>query len=270
MRLGVHARELEPGIEVRVQRCRVVMRGDPEKMTLFLRHEGAEMGKQRRLHVVGDGQDLALIEKTHDAIDGFQRLLLVLFLAGGRDQRRQIAVALLLEFERSPGPIELALEQPHLILPGQRHEVHVALIPGVIFPADAGRPRLVRRLCLEPCDKFFRCGHCPRQRGVEFSARIGAGQLFEGRKIYQVLADVADPGDPKIARIAGKVFSRLRKQRGYDVELPDQALFLIPRQRKIVDPNLDDGVMRGTFVGRHVAARHPDGVIKGRITRPRL
>ena len=49
-------------------------------------------------------------------------------------QLRQAAIALLLELERRMSARQLALEQHHFVVPGHRHEVHVAQAPGVVAP----------------------------------------------------------------------------------------------------------------------------------------
>ena len=48
------------------------------------------------------------------------------------DERRQAAVALLLELQRRVRPRQLALQQHDFVVPRQRHEVHVLQAPGVV------------------------------------------------------------------------------------------------------------------------------------------
>ncbi len=57
MRLGLHPRQFEPVVEVRIERPRVVVRHDPEEVAALLRHETSQPRAQRGLHVIRHRQD---------------------------------------------------------------------------------------------------------------------------------------------------------------------------------------------------------------------
>ena len=95
-------------VEVSEQWCGVAVGRDPEEVPGLFRDEGAEVLSERWLHVVGDRDDLPLFEKAHDPLRGLVGQPVV-FLGRARDgKRRQLAVALLLQLERGPGPVQLA------------------------------------------------------------------------------------------------------------------------------------------------------------------
>ncbi len=171
---------------------------------------------------------------------------------------------MLFELERGPGAVELALQQADLVFPGQRDEVHVLQVPGVVFLADAGRPGLVGRLLFEPRDEFVGglagCG----DRLLERSA---AG--LDGIERPALPADVADAGDPQVARVAGQVLARLLHQRRDDRQVGDQPLLFLWAQRKIVGPQLGHGVVRRPFVRGNVALVGPDRLVERGVARPR-
>ena len=54
------------------------------------------------------------------------------------------------------------------------------------------------------------------------------------------------------------------------LQFRDQAILFGLRKREFVRPEFRHGVVCRTFMRRNIAARHPDGLIKGRITSPRL
>ncbi len=118
--------------------------------------------------------------------------------------RWQSAIALLLEPQRRMGARKLALEQHHLVVPGHRHEVHVAQAPVVVLLADARRARLRRRLRLEPGDELGGCLRGRRDRLAELGS--GAGRLRgKIRKVGDLLLQGAGPGDPQVVRVAGEI-----------------------------------------------------------------
>ena len=228
------------------------------------------MCEECRLHVVGNRDDFLLIQEAHDAVDRLERFRLVLFRRTRGHHRWQVAVALLLEFQRGPCPVEFPFQQAHLVVPGQRHEVYVLLVPGVVVFANAGWASLCRRLGLQPLGEFERGCMSARNFRPKVVAGIFARHLFQSFEILQVLAHVTDTCYPQVARIAREVLPRLLHQRRDHFDFADQALFFFLREREFVGPDLDDGMMSRSFVCRHVAPVHPNGVVERGITFPGL
>jgi hypothetical protein len=123
----------------------------------------------------------------------------------------------------------------------------------LLQPRDEARRRLLRRL----------------NRLLELRSAVG-GLSLEREQICALLLDGADAGHPQIARVAGQVQLRLRKQRRDALQFPGEPGCVGGREREGVLPHLDDRVVRRTFVRGRVALRRPDLGVERRIALPRL
>src|SRR4030095_15883759 len=126
---------------------------------------------QRGVRVVVHREELVVAEERDVLRDGLVAAQLVLLRTRRDVQRRQAAIALLFELSRGVRPRALALEQRHLIVPRERHEVHVLEAPRVVLLADAGRTRLRGRLLLEPRDELRGRLAGPAYRVLPLAAR---------------------------------------------------------------------------------------------------
>ena len=105
-----------------------------------------------------------------------------------------------------------------LLLPGHRHEVHVAEVPAVVLLADAGRPGLRRRLRVEPDDEGLGRPAGRGDRRAELGSvrrhpRLEVGEVFTWARTVPV------PVDPEVAGVAGQIRPRLLEERRDRTEL---------------------------------------------------
>ena len=147
-----------------------------------------------------------------------------------RGPARGVRDSLLLERERGVGASELALHEGHLLLPGERHELHVAKIPIVVRDADAGWPALRLRLtrpmpqgCRWQSTRTISVGAKGRRRA---GRREPASESSESDALCSWMAARAE--GPPIAAVADEVHSRLREQRR------DAAARPAPKRRSVL------------------------------------
>ena len=131
-----HTRQIEPVVEVAVERQRVEVAAYIEEIALCRRHEIAQVLAQGGLHVGRDGHDRFLAQEAHQPRRTRVR-------ARGPGLRGvcgrewwQSAVSRLLHGQSIPRAGEFALEQPQFVLPAQWHVAHIALIPVVVVATD--------------------------------------------------------------------------------------------------------------------------------------
>ena len=109
-------------------------------------------------------------------------------------------------------------EQLDLLLPGHRHQVHVAQRPRVVFLADPRGPLLRGRLAVEPVGELSRRNDRLADRALELRVRVGNAPC-EVLEVIYLLARGAGTGNPQIPRVAGEIDARLGEQRRYAAEL---------------------------------------------------
>ena len=99
VRLVTDLRQVEPVIEMRVQRGRIVVHADEEEISFGLGHKLTQVLAQCRFHVVFYGHDFVVAQKCHEFRCRLVGPLVVLFRARDRLERRQLAIAVLLQPE---------------------------------------------------------------------------------------------------------------------------------------------------------------------------
>ena len=150
---------VEPVLEMRIQRDRLVVARDREEVALLERHERVDVRAQRRLEVRLDAQDVLRASATPCTWSRRRwPSSRTPPRSPGAVNWRQAAVALLLEPQRGVRAGKLALQQHDFVVPGHRHEVDVAQAPVVGLLADAR----TARSCPAPAARATR--RTPRSR----------------------------------------------------------------------------------------------------------
>ena len=128
---------IEPVLEVGEQRDRFVVARDAEEVACLGRRVRADAFAQRRFEVVVDAQDVLRLQPSEVLGHGSVGTLVPFLRTRCRRELRQPAIALLLETQGRVRPCQLALQQHHFLVPGERDQVHVPQAPVVGFLAHA-------------------------------------------------------------------------------------------------------------------------------------
>ena len=142
---------------------------------LLLWDEVTDLFRERRLDVRLVRNDLLLDQEIDEFVQPIMRHLVERGGIGGRLQRGQVAVVVLLEAQGCLCAFQLAAQQDDLFIPVVRNEVHILLIPGVVFLAHARGAGLGGRQLLQPRNEFV--GRLAGGSHGRAQLRAGAGQI---------------------------------------------------------------------------------------------
>ena len=143
------------------------------------------------------------------------------------------------------------------------------LAPAVGFPAQARRAGFTSALQRQPvCES-----QCRRPRLLDGRVelwRCGGGFYRKRVQVAELVAEHIDATQPKVFGVARQVLTRLRQEWWDRAELCCESGRVRKAQRKLIGPELNQGMVARALVIRGVTLFAPDGAVEGRVACPGL
>ena len=153
VRLGVHARQVEPVGAMRPHGQHVAVADFAEEPDITHRRRKAPLASHERgLRVFGNGKEIFPIEEGDELADRRTILALVLALGGDQGEFRPVAVLVFEKLQVGPGPPQLPLDDRELVGPCIGQERDVLQVPVVLFHPDPRGSRHGPLPSLDPRD----------------------------------------------------------------------------------------------------------------------